>query len=126
MAEAAPSEPAAAVAIPAEPAASPADVDVGVVAVKAHKQPTEGYRPLCCGNSGRDLLLIPLCLVGVYALTGALFALCTRAVLQTDDTGTALWTFFVVYVTFVAMLGLVLATTAYEKRMLKAHADDDQ
>jgi hypothetical protein len=108
-------------------AASPADVHV--TEVKAHKkqpQSSSSYRVLCCGNSALDLALIPLCLVGVYVLTGALFALCMRAVLQTDDTSTALWTFFVVYVAFVAMLGLVLVTTAYEKRMIMAHANDQE
>lgn len=129
-------EPVAVVAAPApetQPVAvetaSPADVQV--TEVKPHKKAAGGtgkgsYKVLCCGNSALDLALIPLCLLGVYVLTGALFALCTRAVLQTDDTSTALWMFFVVYVAFVAMLGLVLVTTAYEKRMLKAHANDQE
>lgn len=126
-------QPEAAVAMP-DATTSPADVNV--TEVKPHKtraaatsaagKPTSGYQVLCCGNSARDLLIIPLCLAGVYALTGALFALCTRAVLQTDDTATALWLFFGVYVVFIAMLGLVLIAGAYEKRMLQAHADDDE
>ncbi|RLN93219.1 hypothetical protein BBJ28_00009147 [Nothophytophthora sp. Chile5] len=101
--------------------------DVDVVSVKPHKAAAkrQEYRVLCCGNSGLDLLLIPLCLAGVYALAGALFALCTHAVLQTDDTNTALWLFFGTYVCFISMLGLVLATTAYNRKMLKAHEDDE-
>ncbi|POM65486.1 Hypothetical protein PHPALM_18789, partial [Phytophthora palmivora] len=85
--------------------------DVNVTAVKPHKaSKKKEYRPLCCGNSWQDLLIIPLCLLGVYTLLGALFALCTRSVLQTDDTNTALWAFFVFYVFFIAILGLVLGT----------------
>lgn len=97
--------------------------DVGVTGVKAHKkqQETSTYKVLCCGNSALDLLLVPLCLIGVYVLTGILFALCIHAVVQTDDTSTALWIFFGIYVAFVAMLGLVLGTTAYEKSMLKKY-----
>uniref|UniRef100_K3X889 Uncharacterized protein n=1 Tax=Globisporangium ultimum (strain ATCC 200006 / CBS 805.95 / DAOM BR144) TaxID=431595 RepID=K3X889_GLOUD len=95
--------------------------DVNVVGVKAHKKeaPQSSYKVLCCGNSARDLLVIPLCLIGVYVLTGILFALCIHAVIQTDDTSTALWVFFGIYVTFIVMLGIVLGTTAYEKNMLK-------
>ncbi|KAH7484192.1 uncharacterized protein KRP23_3263 [Phytophthora ramorum] len=100
--------------------------DVNVAAVKPHKHSTKKqYRVLCCGNSWQDLLIIPLCLIGVYTLLGALFALCTRSVLQTDDTNTALWIFFVFYAFFVAMLGLVLGIVAYNRKMLKAHEDDD-
>lgn len=101
--------------------------DVEMTEVKPTKK-TEAstYRVLCCGNSAADLLFIPLCLIGVYVLTGILFALCTRAVLQTDDTSTALWMFFGVYVTFVVMLGIVLGVSAYEKRMLKKHEHDQE
>lgn len=99
--------------------------DVSVAAVKPHKASKKEYRVLCCGNSWQDLLLIPACLLGVYALLGALFALTTRAVLQTDDTNTALWSFFVVYVCFLFMLALVLGTVAYNRKMLKEHEDDD-
>lgn len=112
---------------PAAPEVAPAAVaavdDVTLTEVKPHKkaQPASKYRVLCCGNSALDLLLIPLCLIGVYVLTGILFALCIHSVIETDDSATALWIFFVVFVTFVVMLVLVLGTTAYEKRMLKRH-----
>lgn len=98
--------------------------DVAMTEVKPHKkaQLKSKYRVLCCGNSALDLLLIPLCLVGVYVLTGILFALCIHAVVETDDSSTALWIFFGVFVTFVVMLTLVLGTTAYEKRMQKKYA----
>lgn len=101
--------------------------DVNVTAIKPHKSVNkkDEYQVLCCGNSWQDLLIIPLSLIGVYVLLGALFALCTRSVLQTDDTNTALWTFFVFYAFFVFMLGLVLGTVAYNRKMLKAHEDDD-
>ncbi|GMF64513.1 unnamed protein product [Phytophthora lilii] len=101
--------------------------DVNVTAIKPHKSANakKEYRVLCCGNSWQDLLIIPLCLLGVYTLLGALFALCTRSVLQTDDTNTALWMFFVFYVFFIAMLGLVLGTVAYNRKMLKAHENDN-
>ncbi|TYZ67021.1 hypothetical protein PybrP1_011691 [[Pythium] brassicae (nom. inval.)] len=127
---AAPAAPAAApapevdttAAAAADPAVSAADV--AMTEVKPHKkaQPKSKYRVLCCGNSALDLLLIPLCLVGVYVLTGILFALCIHAVVETDDSSTALWIFFGVFVTFVVMLTLVLGTTAYEKRMLQKYA----
>ncbi|ETP43871.1 hypothetical protein F442_09500 [Phytophthora nicotianae P10297] len=101
--------------------------DVAVAAIKPQKTPSKKneYRPLCCGNSWQDLIIIPICLMGVYALLGALFALCTRSVLQTDDTNTALWVFFVFYVFFIFMLALVLGTVAYNRKMLKAHQDDE-
>lgn len=102
--------------------------DVNVTTVKPHKSSASKkneYRVLCCGNSWQDLLIIPVCLIGVYALLGALFALCTRSVLQTDDTNTALWVFFVFYAFFVFVLGLVLGTVAYNRKMLKAYEDDD-
>ncbi|KAG3118298.1 hypothetical protein PI124_g1368 [Phytophthora idaei] len=101
--------------------------DVTVAAVKPHKSSSKksDYRVLCCGNSWQDLLIIPLCLIGVYALLGALFALCTRSVLQTDDTNTALWVFFVFYAFFVFVLALVLGTVAYNRKMLKSREEDD-
>ncbi|KAK1945498.1 hypothetical protein P3T76_002546 [Phytophthora citrophthora] len=100
--------------------------DINVTEVKPHKaSKKKEYRALCCGNSWQDLLIIPLCLIGVYALLGALFALCTRSVLQTDDTNTALWMFFVFYAFFIFLLALVLGTVAYNRKMLKAHEDDD-
>jgi hypothetical protein len=100
--------------------------DVSVAAVKPHKaSKKKEYRVLCCGNSWQDLLVIPLCLFGVYALLGALFALCTRSVLQTDDTNTALWMFFVFYAFFVFVLGLVLGTVAYNRKLLQAHENDE-
>ncbi|KAG7400480.1 hypothetical protein PHYBOEH_005508 [Phytophthora boehmeriae] len=107
---------------------SPVSADyVDVTAIKPIKTPAKKkeYRVLCCGNSWQDLLVIPLCLVGVYTLLGALFALCTRAVLQTDDTNTALWSFFIIYVCFIFVLGLVLGTVAYNRKMLKDHENDD-
>ncbi|OWZ16221.1 hypothetical protein PHMEG_00010007 [Phytophthora megakarya] len=108
-------------------AEAPLDLtDVSVTAVKPHKaRKKAAYRILCCGNSLQDLLIIPACLIGVYTLLGALFALCTRSVLQTDDTNTALWAFFVFYVFFIAVLGAVLGTVAYNHKMLKEHEDDD-
>ncbi|EGZ16917.1 hypothetical protein PHYSODRAFT_503491 [Phytophthora sojae] len=100
--------------------------DVNVIAVKPHKSTKKNeYRVLCCGNSWQDLLIIPVCLMGVYTMLGAIFALCTRAVLQTDDTNTALWTFFVFYAFFLFMLALVLAAVAYNRKMLKEHEDAD-
>ncbi|KAL7694476.1 putative GPCR family 3 protein [Plasmopara halstedii] len=102
--------------------------DVNFTTVKPHKSSTtkkNEYRVLCCGNSWQDLLIIPLCIIGVYALLGALFALCTRSVLQTDDTNTALWVFFVFYAFFVFLLASVLGTVAYNRKMLKAHENDD-
>ncbi|KAG7389546.1 hypothetical protein PHYPSEUDO_010191 [Phytophthora pseudosyringae] len=108
----------------AQPAEIPVSADdVNVTAIKPGNKKSE-YRVLCCGNSWQDLLVIPVCLAWVYALLGALFALCTRSVLQTDDTNTALWMFFVFYAFFIAMLGLVLGTVAYNRKMLKAHEND--
>ncbi|RLN64015.1 hypothetical protein BBJ29_002393 [Phytophthora kernoviae] len=44
---------------------------------------------------------------------------------RTDDTNTALWSFFIIYVCFVSVLGLVLGTVAYNRKMLKDHENDD-
>ncbi|DAZ95586.1 TPA: hypothetical protein N0F65_006072 [Lagenidium giganteum] len=95
------------------------DIDVEVKPQRKsqeHQQAT--YKVLCCGNSALDLVLIPCALIGVYLLTGSLFAACMRAVMQTDQTAAALWMFFGVYVIFVIMLGVVLAVTSHEKKML--------
>jgi hypothetical protein len=89
------------------------------------KGQNSSYKVVFCGNSWQDLIIIPLCLLGVYVLTGILFALCTRAVIQTDDTATALWMFFGLFVAAIVMLGIVLFATSYEKKMLKKHKDDD-
>ncbi|GMF47985.1 unnamed protein product [Phytophthora fragariaefolia] len=111
----------------AQPVEAPVAVsDVNVTAIKPHKSSRKKeYRVLCCGNSWQDLIIIPVCLLSVYTMLGAIFALCTRAVLQTDDTNTALWTFFVFYAFFLFMLGLVLVTVAYNRKMLKEHEDAD-
>ncbi|KAE9358652.1 hypothetical protein PF008_g2591 [Phytophthora fragariae] len=100
--------------------------DINVTAVKPHKaSKKKEYRVLCCGNSWQDLIIIPVCLLGVYTMLGAIFALCTRAVLQTDDTNTALWTFFVFYAFFLFMLAVVLGTVAYNRKMLKEFEEED-
>jgi hypothetical protein len=111
-------------ASPSAAAALPVATDGVNVEVKPHKAASAKPRTICCGYTAKDLLLIPLALLLVYTLTGILFALCTRAVLQTDDTSTALWMFFGLYVAFVAVLGLVLGVTAYEKDQKQKHAPD--
>lgn len=109
-------------------AAAPVSLSVdGVdVEVKPHKKPTQAtkYKVLCCGNSALDLVLIPLSLIFSYVLTAILFALCMRAVLQTDDTATALWMFFGIFVAFVTMLCIVLGVTAYEKAQHNKYSVD--
>ncbi|KAJ0412062.1 hypothetical protein ATCC90586_004608 [Pythium insidiosum] len=106
-------------------AASTNDVNVEVKPqTKSQQHQAATYKVLCCGNSALDLVLIPLCLIGVYAMSAALFALCTRAVLQTDDTSAALWMFFGIFVAFVVMLGIVLGINSYEKEQKKKHAED--
>ncbi|CCI46465.1 unnamed protein product [Albugo candida] len=80
------------------------------------QKPQASYRVLCCGNSALDLLLIVSSLLAVYGMTTILFVLCLRAVLQTDDTSTALWMFFGIYASFVGMLCLALAIKLYDSR----------
>ncbi|TMW58662.1 hypothetical protein Poli38472_010221 [Pythium oligandrum] len=101
------------------------DVDVEVKPNKksqAHQDAT--YKVLCCGNSARDLIIIPLCLIGVYCLTAALFVLFAYSVLQTDDTNAALWVFFGIYVAFIVLLGVILGVSAYNKEQLKKNPQD--
>lgn len=64
------------------------------------------YRPLCCGSSGKDVLLIAACYTAFYSLALGLFALLLKGALQTDDVHqTLLWSFLVIGVIFACLVG---------------------
>jgi len=82
------------------------------------------YKVLCMGNSARDLVVIPLVLVTLYAVVGVYFTLLLRAVTQTDNTDAALWMFFFIFFVLAMMLAFALNMVAYVKQQHKKHNGD--
>nr|CCA27553.1 AlNc14C573G12188 [Albugo laibachii Nc14] len=106
------------------PSVSLQNVSVEIEPTQKCQKPQASYKVLCCGNSALDLLLIASCLLAVYGMTTILYVLCLRAVLQTDDTATALWMFFGIYACFVAMLCLALGIKLYDSKKCAIESQD--
>mmetsp|Transcript_13815 Transcript_13815/g.27545 ORF Transcript_13815/g.27545 Transcript_13815/m.27545 type:complete len:153 (+) Transcript_13815:119-577(+) len=93
-----------------------------------------GYQPLVmtmggktwnvgCGNSVEDIGIITTCYVTLWSFLVALYSLLLKAVLDTDDQSTALYTFCFFGVIFVVMVaGAVYTGQLEEARLKKARA----
>ena len=76
-----------------------------------------GYKPVCCGNSSQDLVIITVCLLVLWGFTAGVFVALLQASLDTDTTSTALWLYFGVFAMGASFLALVLAAGDYEMKL---------
>ncbi|GMI45178.1 hypothetical protein TrCOL_g10636 [Triparma columacea] len=76
-----------------------------------------------CGNSVEDIGIISSCYITLWSLLVALYSLLLKAVIDTDDQSTALFTFLFFGVIFVVMVGGAVYTGQLEQvRLKKARA----
>jgi len=72
-----------------------------------------------CGNSVEDIGIITSCYVTLWSLLVALYSLLLKAVIDTDDQSTALFTFLFFGVIFVLMVAGAVYTGQLEQARLK-------
>ncbi|GMH89969.1 hypothetical protein TrVE_jg7053 [Triparma verrucosa] len=76
-----------------------------------------------CGNSVEDIGIITTCYITLWSSLLALYSLLLKAILDTDEQSTALYTFLFFGVIFVFMVGGAVYTGQLEEaRMKKARA----
>ncbi|OQR81791.1 hypothetical protein THRCLA_11407 [Thraustotheca clavata] len=72
------------------------------------KKTASTYRAIFCGNSAKDLILIPCLFILFYAVVSGYFALLLYACVQTTSTSAALWIYFTLFMIGVMALSFFL------------------
>jgi len=84
------------------------------------------YHPLCCQNTGEDLMIIFACYMFLWSFTIGFYSLLLKAALLTDEDSTALYIFFFLFLSGAGMTYFSVFAASLEKRNATKNEDTIQ